>query len=150
MTKPTRIISPTDFSPTSSHAVDQAATLAHALGARLVLLHVIPEVNYPMRSFGMPQAMAHIKDELLAKARETLQQRAQQLEQSHANLEVRGSVIEGEPHEVILDSAKTENADMIVMGTHGHTGLARALLGSTAEKVVRLADCPVLTVRTPS
>ena len=56
----------------------------------------------------------------------------------------------GDAHEVTLECAKEEAADMIVMGTHGHTGITHALLGSTAEKVVRLATMPVLTVRTPS
>ena len=57
---------------------------------------------------------------------------------------------EGTPHEAILAFAKERQADLIVMGTEGHTGLAHALLGSTAERVVRLAICPVLTVRTPA
>lgn len=145
-----RILCPTDFSPTAAHAADYAATLASSCGAELVLLHVIPEMTYPMRSFGMSHSLEHIQEELHEKAQETLEQRAAALKSEHADLAVRCTLRSGEAHEVTLECARAEGADLVVMGTHGHTGLAHALLGSTAEKVVRTSECPVLTVRTPA
>lgn len=150
MIKLSRIVCPTDFSPTSSTAVDYAATMADSFHAELVLLHVIPEMSYPLRSFGMSHSLEHIQEELHEKAKETLQERAEKAKAALPNLSVRCILRDGEAHEATMECAKEESADMIVMGTHGHTGLTHALLGSTAEKVVRLARCPVLTVRTPS
>ena len=150
MIKLSRIVCPTDFSPTSSTAVDYAATMADSFHAELVLLHVIPEMSYPLRSFGMSHSLEHIQEELHEKAKETLQERAEKAQAALPNLSVPCILRDGEAHEATMECAKEESADMIVMGTHGHTGLTHALLGSTAEKVVRLAQCPVLTVRTPS
>jgi len=145
-----RILCPTDFSPTSAHAADYAAALASSCGAELVLLHVIPEMTYPMRSFGMSHSLEHIQEELQAKAQETLEQRSGELTTAHSGLGVRGILLSGEPHEATMECAETEGADLIVMGTHGHAGITQALLGSTAEKVVRMSTRPVLTVREPS
>jgi nucleotide-binding universal stress UspA family protein len=142
-----RIVCPTDFSPTSSRAVDYAATLAESFGAELVLLHIIPEMTYPIRSFGMSYSLEHIQEELHEKAKESLERRADEAKQAKPGLNVRCALRDGEAHEETLALATEESADMIVMGTHGHTGITHALLGSTAEKVVRLSSCPVLTVR---
>ncbi|MFN3243960.1 MAG: universal stress protein [Planctomycetota bacterium] len=150
MIKLDRIICPTDFSPTSSKAVDYAATMADSFDAELVLLHVIPEMSYPLRSFGMSHSLEHIQEELHEKAKETLQERATEAVKALPKLRVRCVLRDGEAHEATMKCASEESADMIVMGTHGHTGLTHALLGSTAEKVVRLSKCPVLTVRAPS
>ncbi|HEB54603.1 MAG TPA: universal stress protein [bacterium] len=144
-----RIVCPTDFSPTSSHAVDYAATLAHSFDAELVLLHIIPEMTYPLRSFGMAHSFQHIQEELHTRANESLKKRADQIHAKLPKIRIRFALRDGEAHEETLACAKEEQADMIVMGTHGHTGITHALLGSTAEKVVRLSECPVLTVRTP-
>lgn len=149
MIKLARIVCPTDFSPTSSRAVDYAATMAESFGAELVLLHVIPDMDYPMRSFGMSASLHHIQEELETRANETLDKLMEKLKESLPNVKVRTHVGHGEAHIVTLKFAKDESADMIVLGTHGHTGITHALLGSTAEKIVRLATCPVTTVRTP-
>ncbi|MCK5944990.1 MAG: universal stress protein, partial [Planctomycetes bacterium] len=124
----TRIVCPADFSPTSSHAVDYAATLAESFGAELVLLHVIPEMSYPLRSFGMSHSLEHIQEELRVKAMESLEQLAASARKTLPALKVRCALRDGEAHEGALECAKEEGADMIVMGTHGHTGLAHALL----------------------
>lgn len=145
-----RILCPTDFSPTSAHAADYAATVARSCDAELLLLHVIPEMTYPMRSFGMSHSLEHIQDELQEKATQRIEQRATQLKGEHGDLQVRCILRSGEPHEEALACAQAESADLIVMGTHGHTGLTHALLGSTAEKVVRMSERPVLTVRAPA
>lgn len=149
MIKLTRVVCPTDFSPTSSRAVDYAGTMADSFGAELVLLHSIPLMDYPLRSFGMSSSIEHIQEELQTRAMESLEVRSKKLKETLPNINVRLLVRNGEPHETTLECAKSENADMIVMGTHGYTGITHALLGSSAEKVVRMADCPVLTVRTP-
>lgn len=149
MIKLTRIVCPTDFSPTSSAAVDYAGTMADSFGAELILLHAIPQMDYPLRSFGMSSSLGHIKEEIEKRAEESLDERVQQLKKSLPDINVRLVIEHGEPHDATLECAKNEKADMIVMGTHGHTGITHALLGSSAEKVVRLSSCPVLTVRTP-
>jgi len=149
MIKLTKIVCPTDFSPTSSAAVNYAGTLADSFGAELVLLHAIPQMDYPLRSFGMSSSLGHIREELETRAQESLDKRVNTLKESLPDINVRLVVKHGEPHDTTLECAKEESADMVVMGTHGHTGITHALLGSSAEKVVRLATCPVLTVRTP-
>jgi nucleotide-binding universal stress UspA family protein len=146
MTRIQRIVCPTDFSPTAAKAVDYAADLARSLGAELVLLHVIPDLNYPIRGLGMAAAFPHLREEVHARANEQLAALPAKLGQG---LVVKTEVRDGAPHDVILAAAKDHGADLIVMGTHGYTGLKHALLGSAAERVVRLATCPVLTVRHP-
>jgi nucleotide-binding universal stress UspA family protein len=139
-----RIVCPTDFSPTAARAIDYAAEMARSFGAELTLLHVIPEMTYPLRSFGMATSFPHLREELHKRADEALQEaKAKVGSQTRVSTMLR----DGEAHVQILECAKTIGADLIVMGTHGHTGLKHALLGSTAEKVVRLSDCPTLTVR---
>lgn len=138
-----RIVCPTDFSPTAAHAVDYAAEMARTFGAELTLLHVVPEMNYPLRSFGMASAFPHLREELHKRADDELQKEKARIQNAKVNTVLR----DGEAHTLVLECAKSMGADLIVMGTHGHTGIRHALLGSTAEKVVRLSECPVLTVR---
>ena len=147
MIKMSRIVCPTDFSPTSSHAVDYAATMAKHFGAELVLLHVIESMDYPLRSFGMSSAIQHIQDEIQTRAMESLKNRAAKVEETTPGITPKLAVLNGEVHTATMECADSENADLIVIGTHGYTGITHALLGSTAEKVVRLSKCPVLTVR---
>lgn len=149
MIKLSRIVCPTDFSPTSSRAVDYAATMADSFGAKLILLHVIPAMDYPLRSFGISASFQHIIEELKTRANESLDKRIEMLKETFPKINVRTAVGHGEAHEATLKCADDESADLIVLGTHGHTGITHALLGSTAEKIVRLSKCPVTTVRTP-
>lgn len=142
------IVCPTDFSKAASRAVDYGAAMADSFGAKLVLLHVIPELNYPLRSFGMASSFPQLLKELHERARDSLQKRSDEVHATFAGLQIELELRDGDAHEGVLEAAKAHQADMIVMGTHGHTGLKHALLGSTAEKVVRMAACPVLTVRT--
>ncbi len=146
MTQFRRIVCPTDFSPTADVAVRYAASLARAYGAELVLLHVLPQLHYPLRGLGMATAFPHLQEELHTRANERLQ--AAVVAAGDAGT-VRTELRDGDAYEGILGAAHDLGADLIVMGTHGHTGLKHALLGSTAERVVRLAECPVLTVRAP-
>jgi len=126
------ILVPVDGSPSSLAALDHAVVLAEDYGARIVLLHIIPDKD-PLS----PQARNEVEramDEGVDRARTSLGTRL-----------VRRTVI-GDPVREILAAAQLE-ADMIVMGTHGHVGRLHAILGSVAEGVVRNAPCPVLTVR---
>ena len=139
-----RIVCPIDFSPTAGHAVEYATEMARAFGAELLLLHVIPAMNYPLRSFGMAWPLPNLQEELRAHAAAEIEKVKKSV---GPGVTVRTELRDGESHAQVLACAKANNADMIVMGTQGHTGLKHALLGSTAERVVRLAECPVLTVR---
>ncbi len=147
MPKYRRIVCPTDFSPTAGVAVAHAADLARAANAELVLLHVLPTMNYPLRGLGMAEAFPHLQAELHTRGKERL---AEAMKALGTGLSVRTELRDGEPYEQVLACAKAVGADLIVIGTHGYTGLKHALLGSTAERVVRLAECPVLTVRQPA
>lgn len=141
-----RIVCPTDFSPTAQRAAQYAAEIARSFGAEIVLLHVIPEMNYPTRSLGMVTAFPNLREELHKRAQEELGKARTALGTA---VTVRTELRDGDAYAQILDCANTAKADLVVIGTHGHTGFRHMLLGSTAEKVVRLATCPVMTVRTP-
>ena len=138
------IVCPTDFSPSAAHAVECAAEMARAFGAELLLLHVIPAMNYPLRSLGMAWPLPNLHEELRTHAAAEIEKVKKGIA---SGVTVRTELRDGDAHVQVLASAKANNADLIVMGTQGHTGLKHALLGSTAERVVRLAECPVLTVR---
>jgi nucleotide-binding universal stress UspA family protein len=135
----TRILVPTDFSPTSDAAVRYAGQLALTLGARLHLLHVPGrtgehmEADYPIEQFRAPVARL---DAFFT---------ADEVERLHPTYAVRV----GTPAEEIVVYADSLGVDLIVMGTHGRTGIAHAVIGSVAEHVARIASCPVLLVRSP-
>ncbi len=132
------ILVPVDFSRSSLHALDHAIALSKPFGATLTLLTVVEPLYY---SAGFDLSLAEQEREardVLAKLERRLQRRG---------LNVRTCVRVGRPYQVIAHEARGRKADVIVMGTHGHTGVARMLIGSVAERVVRIAGCPVLTVR---
>jgi nucleotide-binding universal stress UspA family protein len=132
-----RVLVPCDFSPFSDAAVRRASDLAMMFDAGLHLLHVAS----PRGKNG--QAEQEPDRELQAR------QRLDQQLEPHVvvKLGVERAVVSGAPHRVICDYAREHDIDLIVMGTHGRTGLAHMALGSVAEKVLRLAACPVLIVR---
>ena len=138
------IVCPTDFSPAAGHALECAAEMARAFHAELLLLHVIPAMNYPLRSLGMAWPLPNLHEELRAHAAAEIEKVKKGI---GPGVTVRTELRDGDAHAQVLACAKANNSDLIVMGTQGHTGLKHALLGSTAERVVRLAECPVLTVR---
>ena len=98
-----------------------------------------------MRSLGTVTAFPDLQAELHKRATEELEQAAKRLGEG---ISLKTEMRDGEIHEQILESATQNDADLIVIGTHGHTGIKLMLLGSTTEKVVRMSECPVLTVRT--
>jgi len=132
------VLHPTDFSLRSDRALELACSLVRDYGGRLVLLHVLPA----------PVAVGPLSpdpDALRAGARNQLDQIAIP---AH-DVPVERRLAEGDPATEILRVSGEVAADLIVMSTHGRTGLGRLLMGSVAEQVMRQATCPVLTVRTP-
>jgi len=135
-----RILLPTDGSRGNSRAVEQAIGLAVQSDARLHVLFVVEDLPYaPEMMDGQVEArLREIGEEAISDIR----QRA-----DDAGVSVETALEDGTPHQSILEYADEEGMDLIVMGTHGRSGLDRYLLGSVTERVVRGADTPVLTVR---
>jgi len=143
-----RILVPTDFSKFSQVALDYAAALAERFAAEIHLLHVVQDlaVFLPEAVAAAPPVVAPV-EQFTAAARTALERVVKEM--SLPNLTVHQEVREGTPFYEIIRYAKEARIRLIVMGTHGHTGLVHALLGSVTERVVRKAPCPVLTVRHP-
>ena len=133
------ILHPTDFSNTSECAFRLACSLARDHGARLVLLHV---VELPAPAYGEGTAPVTVIQISLEAEREALDHI-----QAPQGVSMDRMLLEGDAAYEILRIAKESEADLIVLGTHGRTGLGRFLLGSVAEQVLRRAPCPVLTVK---
>jgi universal stress protein A len=147
----TKILAPTDFSDDSSHALAFAEELARRFSAEIILLHVDQPLAPVMVSELSPGldigAMSRIAEEQRLLALRELDMMIARLRDS--GLKSRGLLKVGAPFLEIVHAAYVEGADLIVLGTHGRTGLAHVLLGSVAERVVRKAHCPVLTIRHP-
>jgi len=140
-----RILVPTDFSPGAEPALRWASALAAVFDAEILLLHVL-DIRLAAIA-GLPPQMASMPavDELVQSASAEAEQQLQAL---GARLpDARTILKEGVPRAIILEVAKAEGADLIVMGTHGRTGLSHAFFGSVAEHVVRHSRVPVLTAR---
>lgn len=142
-----KILHPTDFSECAAEAQAVAVDLARKLAAELVLVQVLVEAPLYSEGFISRRQVQTVYDAQRKWSEETLEARAEQLRQS--GIKTGWRVQAGAPHEEIVRTAEEEHADMIVMGTHGRGGLNRMILGSVAERVIRLARCPVLTVRQP-
>jgi uncharacterized protein (TIGR02284 family) len=134
------ILVPTDFEPRSEYAFRLACAVARDHGARVTVLHVVPP---PMAAYvgGVMTPEPERNDERWAKLRQQYP--------SEPQVPVEHLLAEGDPATMILQVAAQNHCDLIVLATHGRTGLGRVLLGSVAEEVVRRAPCPVVTVKTP-
>jgi universal stress protein A len=143
-----RILVPTDFSKHSQNALTYAAAFAEKFGAALYLLHVVQDLALfiPDAVTGTPPVTPPV-EQLTVAVRAALDKVI--AENQLWRFSVQAEVREGTPFYEIIRFAKDNDIDLIVMGTHGHTGLAHVLMGSVTEKVVRKAPCPVLTVRHP-
>ncbi|MEY4199861.1 MAG: hypothetical protein RLZZ265_1601 [Verrucomicrobiota bacterium] len=139
-----KILVPVDFSEFSKKAVHYAVRFAEQFSADVVLVHVVEPVRYP-ESVIIPPEMEEANQARLKQARKSLTAFARK--EIPAELARECVVHFGVPFEEITKTAKELDTDLIVIGTHGNTGLKHLFLGSTAERVVRLAPCPVLTVR---
>jgi universal stress protein A len=137
-----RIMVPTDFSVSAERAWALAQRLARATGSELVLVHVVPR-----RAFSIARA-GHASEAARKWAAEELEDCAGKARAQE--LRVRVALRTGVPYREIVALAREEAADLIVVATHGRGGIDRALLGSVADQVVRLAPCPVLTVPEPA
>lgn len=130
-----RILCPVDFSKTSAKALDYAERLASQTGSELVLIHAFEKPESYTDTGQTTPADAHVRQELDA------------IELSLPAEKVRRLLHAGDATDVIPWMAQEENCDLIVMGTHGRTGLMHLLLGSVTEHVLRHARCPVVTIR---
>ena len=139
------ILCPIDFSDASREAMRAAADVSRRENAELVLLHI-----YQLPSVAFPEAGAFTSrdliDEIVGTVNKGLEQWKREAEQAGTARVSTQSAL-GSPYVEIVRYAQRHGIDLIVMGTHGRTAIARALLGSVAEKVVRHAPCPVLTIR---
>ncbi|HUO63647.1 MAG TPA: universal stress protein [Terriglobales bacterium] len=146
MSRLRRILHPTDFSRASGAAFARAVAMAKAERAELLLVHVLaPPVPIAGEGYISPK----IYDDLEASARQYGQKRLAGLQAKARKVAVKATtlLLDGVAHEQIARAAKRKKADVIVIGTHGRTGLAKFFLGSVASRVVAAAPCPVLTVR---
>jgi nucleotide-binding universal stress UspA family protein len=143
------ILLPTDFSECARHALPAAASLARLVGARIICLHVVeplvPTVGWT--PIAEPLPVADISEELEESAARELPKFAQCEECE--GLDVEDLIVRGEAASEIVRVAREREVDLIVVSSHGRTGLGRMLFGSTAESVVRHAHCPVLVVKPP-
>jgi nucleotide-binding universal stress UspA family protein len=141
-----RILYASDFSPASRPAFRRALGLARANRASLTIVHVY-SIIIPMMGEGY--ATPQVYDKWMADVRGDAQRRVGRLvaQARKSGVRAKGLALEGIPHDRIVRAARSTRADLIVLGTHGRTGLGRVFLGSVAARVVTLAPCPVLTVR---
>ena len=138
-----RVLVPVDLSEQSSLVVDHATALADAYGASIDLLHVVEEATFPTAYDIDPFSPS--QPDVQERAREALEALAADL--GDVDVPVDTHVLAGYAARDIVDFAEEQAADLVVMATHGRTGLQRFLIGSVAEKVVRSAPCPVFTVK---
>ena len=141
-----RLLVPVDFSEPSNKALECAARFAQQFGADITVVHVMDPIQYPRDWDYLPLVGANGQKSAVEKE---LRQRLQELAQQTLNplLPATTFVRAGTPWNEIAILAKEKKADLIVIGTHGRTGLKHALMGSTAERVVRHAPCAVLVAR---
>ncbi len=139
------ILFATDFSENSEAALNFAASLARDNHAKLLIIHVHePRVGY---AEGLAAAYAPLTED----EREDAERLLQRVKPPTSDIETERRLVTGSPAHAIVEIAKEEDdVDLIVLGSHGRTGLTRLVMGSVAESVVRTAECPVLTVKQPS
>jgi len=136
-----KILFPTDFSPASQEALRWATSLARDSGAAMLIVHV----EEPPMAYGGGEMYFPIEEN-----REELRKSLVQVVPTDHAVPFEHLLLVGDPADAIAQTAEKEGCDLIVMGTHGRTGLTRLLMGSVAEAVVRKAKCPVLTVKQPA
>lgn len=143
-----KILFPTDFSEGSVHAAPYALDLANKYGARLYILHVVFDIakaaGWQVPHVNMDELYRGMEENALGELEKCA------AEQFRGLKEVEFKVVRGTPHEEIIKFSLDKNIDLIIMGTHSRKGLDRIIFGSTAERVVRNAPCPVMTAGSPA
>jgi nucleotide-binding universal stress UspA family protein len=142
---PKRILVPIDFSDYSKHALNYAISVAVTFGSELILVYVVEPAVYPA-DLGFGQVtLPNIEHELAERGKNELEE----LVKSRVGTKLTCSTIVriGKPFQEIIETAKRQKVDLIVIATHGHTGVEHLIFGGTTEKVVKKAPCPVLIVR---
>ena len=140
-----KVLLPTDFSESARHAFTYGLSFAREYEAELVLLHVVENLTVGYASDLFPVPMAEVFQEISGYAKAELARLGE--EARGRGVSVQELVVQGKPSVEIIRFAAENQVDMIVLGTHGKGVLDQALFGSTTERVVRRAPCPVLTVR---
>ena len=140
-----RILHATDFSKASARALQEAVKLAKENSARLLVVHVIEPTPYVAGGEFGAEIYMKLEDATKRNAQSSMSRLMQRLKK--LKIKAESLLLRGAAHEQIVKAAKSKKADMIVIGTHGRTGLSKLFLGSVAGKVVSLATCPVMTVR---
>ena len=143
-----RILFPTDFSEHAEYAWPYALTFAQEFGAEVHLLHVVAPPPRMAEAYAVNFDPEKMVQALTAEANTSMDHQVEAAKT--CGLIFHREVRVGVDFREIIDYARKHDVDLIVMATHGRTGLAHALLGSVAEKVVRKAPCPVLTIKPPS
>jgi nucleotide-binding universal stress UspA family protein len=139
-----RILCAVDFSEPSARALQYALALAERLGAQVDVIHVYEFPNFAVED-GAVELPPYMQENLAMRLRERLEQFVK--EKAGEGPKTTVHLAEGVPYLQIVEVAKQQQADLIVIGTHGRTGLSHMMLGSVAERVVRTSEVPVLTIR---
>lgn len=142
-----KILAPIDFSDHARHAFGYARTFAERWNAELHLLNVIEPAVFPTEAGLTPIGMMQLSEEMETSARKNIAEMA--ASEELGGLSVQTAVVHGRASSAIIDYAGAHGIDLIIIATHGRTGLEHLIFGSTAERVVRESPCPVLTVRPP-
>lgn len=142
-----KILFPTDFSEGSANALPYAADMAKHYGAKLYLLHVIQDIAKATGWYVPHVSLDELYRDIEKNAAKEMDRYG--VEELRGFKDIERIVVKGTSYDEILKFARENKADIIVIGTHGRKGLDRVIFGSTAEKVVRDAPCPVLSVRLP-
>ncbi|HEU4342327.1 MAG TPA: universal stress protein [Candidatus Binatia bacterium] len=142
-----RILYATDYSKASEPALQEAVDLAKQNNAELLVVHVIEPVTPYVagEDYGGAELYIRLEESTKRDAQTSMRKLMQRL--SRLKVKAKSLLLKGNAHEQIVKSAKGKKADIIVIGTHGRTGLSKLFLGSVAGRVVSSATCPVLTVR---
>ncbi len=142
-----KILFPTDFSEGSNNALPYAADMVKHYGAKLYVFHVIHDIAEATGWYVPHVSMSEVYKDIESNAKKEIERYG--LEEFRGIKDIERVVVKGIPYEEIVRFAKDNKIDLIVMSTHGRKGLDRVIFGSTAERVVRDAPCPVFSVRTP-
>lgn len=149
MFTPKRILVPTDFSNYSNHALKQAVDIAGVYHSKIYVLHVIDEaLQQCMVDYCLPEVLIRqIEADSMKAAREKLQDQVNQMEDALPAGEIFPEVKRGIPYDEIVKEQDAKDIDLIIIASHGRTGILKTLIGGVVEKVLRGAKCSVLLLR---